>query len=94
MNDECEARAKPDLVSFDSFGLPGAAHAVSFTAHGVDPQGRIVSFQWFFGDGRAGFGRHPSHNFKTPGTYRVVLRSTDSWGNWAFARQTIRLKAG
>jgi hypothetical protein len=93
-NGACEARAKPDLLSFDSIGLPGAGRVVSFTAHGAAPQGRIVSFEWFFGDGRAGFGRHPSHSFKTPGTYRVVLRSTDSWGNWAFARSTVRVKAG
>ena len=93
-DNECAARAKPDRLSFDSVALPGAGRAMSFTAHGTDPQGRLVAFQWFFGDGRAGFGRHPSHSFKTPGTYRVVLRSTDSWGNWAYARQTIRLNAG
>jgi len=93
-DNDCEARAKPDRLSFDSFSLRGAAGMVSFTAHGSDPQGRLVSFQWFFGDGRGGFGRQPSHRFKTPGSYRVVLRSTDSWGNWAYARQTIRLKAG
>jgi hypothetical protein len=93
-DNECEARAKPDLLSFDSAALPGAGRAMSFTAHGTDPQGRLVAFQWFFGDGRAGFGRHPAHSFKTPGDYRVVLRSTDSWGNWAYARRTVRVKAG
>ena len=91
-NNECEARAHPDVLFFDSIGLPGTGHAVSFTAHGIDPQGQIISFQWFFGDGRAGIGRHPSHSFKAPGTYRVVLRSTDSWGNWTYARRTVRVK--
>ena len=71
---------------------PGHARLLSFTGRGSDPQGRIVSFQWFFGDGRTAFGRRVSHTFKIPGAYRVMLRATDSWGNWAFAGRTIRVK--
>jgi PKD repeat protein len=64
---------------------------LAFTAHGSDPDGRLVSFNWSFGDGRGTFGRHVSHLFRTPGTYRVMLRATDSWGNWASASQTIQI---
>jgi PKD domain len=88
----CEPRARPDQLSFDSVHFAGHARSLSFTAHGTDPQGRMVSFEWFFGDGRADSGRHVSHSFKVPGTYRVTLRSTDSWGNWAFARRTVRVR--
>jgi hypothetical protein len=87
----CEPRAKPDLLSFDSGRLPGRGRSLSFTAHGTDPQGRMLAFQWFFGDGRAGFGRRVAHSFKAPGTFRVKLRSTDSWGNWAFAGRMVRV---
>jgi PKD domain len=89
----CEPRALPDAISFASAPIPGRGRSISFTAHGSDPEGQMVSFAWFFGDDRAGFGRQVSHNFHTPGIYRVMLRSTDSWGNWAFASRTVRIKA-
>jgi PKD domain len=89
----CQPRAKPDTVSFGTARRPGRARSVSFTAHGSDPEGRIVGYQWFFGDNHAGGGRRVSHTFRTPGSYRVMLRSTDSWGNWAFASRTIRISA-
>ncbi len=89
----CEARARPDAVSFGLDRSRGRVRSVSFTAHGWAPQGRLVSFQWFFGDGRAGAGRRVSHTFRIPGSYRVMVRATDSWGNWAYARRTVRIKA-
>jgi PKD domain len=89
----CQPRAKPDALSFGSMRLPGRARWVSFVAHGSDPEGRVVGFEWFFGDGRAGFGRHVSHTFRLPGTYRVMVRSNDSWGNWAFAGRFVRVRA-
>jgi hypothetical protein len=89
----CEPRARPDLLSFASTRPPGRLRSLSFTAHGSDPQGRLVAFEWFFGDGRAGFGRRASHTFEAPGAYRVRLRSTDNWGNWAFATRMVRVRA-
>jgi PKD repeat protein len=65
---------------------------MSFTGRASAPHGGIVAFQWFFGDGRTASGRRVSHTFKTPGTFRVRLRATDSWGNWAYAGRTIRVK--
>jgi PKD domain-containing protein len=89
----CEPRAKPDSVSFAMNRLAGRARSVSVTGRGSAPQGRIVSFQWFFGDGRTASGRRASHTFKLPGAYRVMLRATDSWGNWAYAGRTVRVTA-
>lgn len=90
----CEPRAKPDFAWFNLDRLAGHMRALSFAARGFDPDGRMVSFNWFFGDGRAGLGRHASHTFRRAGTYRIVLRTTDSWGNWAFATRTIRVHSG
>jgi hypothetical protein len=86
----CEPRAKANSLSF---GLKRPAHgrSLSFVARGWDPEGRMVAFEWFFGDGRAGFGRRVSHTFRVPGTYRVMVRATDSWGNWTFADRTVRV---
>jgi PKD domain len=92
-NSACEPRPRPDTVSFASTRLVGRGRAMSFTARGSQPGGRIVAFNWSFGDGRAGFGRRISHTFRIPGSYRVMLRSVDSWGNWAFAARTVRVKA-
>jgi PKD domain len=92
-NSACEPRPRPDAVSFASSRVPGRGRAMSFTARGSQPAGRIVAFNWFFGDGRAGVGRRISHTFRIPGSYRVMLRSVDSWGNWAFAARTVRVRA-
>ncbi len=88
----CEPRAKPDSVSFGMVRTVDRARLVSFAGRGSDPDGRIVSLEWFFGDGRAAFGRRVSHTFKIPGSYRVTLRATDSWGNWAYAVHTVRVR--
>ena len=88
----CEPWAKPDSVSFGQARAPGHSRLVAFTGRGSDPQGQIVSFEWFFGDGRTAFGRRVSHKFQIPGAYRVMLRATDSWGNWAYSGRTIRIK--
>ncbi len=37
-------------------------------------------------------GRRVSHMYALPGAYRVMLRATDNWGNWAYSGRTIRLK--
>ena len=88
----CEPRAKPDSVSFVVKRQPGRARSMSFTGRGSAPQGRMVSFQWFFGDGRTASGRRVSHTFKLAGAYRVMLRATDSWDNWAYAGRNVRIK--
>jgi PKD domain len=90
-NGGCEPRAKPDLVSISMTRLAGRARALSLSARGIDPNGHMVSFDWFFGDGRSGSGRNLSHTFRRAGTYRITVRTTDSWGNWAFATRTIRV---
>jgi hypothetical protein len=88
----CEPRAKRDSVSFASSRVPGHLRALSFTAHGSQPMGHMVAFDWFFGDGRPGFGRRVAHTFRIPGSYRVMLRSVDSWGNWAITARTVRVR--
>jgi hypothetical protein len=87
----CQPRAEPDALSFGTLRVDRRARA--FAARGSDPQGRLVSFMWFFGDGRVGFGRHVSHTFRIPGTYRVTVRSTDNWDNWTFSTRTVRVRA-
>ncbi len=45
-----------------------------------DPDGTIVSYSWDFGDGHAGSGATPSHQYAAVGTYSVTLTVTDDDG--------------
>ncbi|MCA1563963.1 MAG: PKD domain-containing protein, partial [Acidobacteria bacterium] len=45
-----------------------------------DPDGRIVSYLWSFGDGSAGYGALATHTYAAAGTYTVWLRVGDNAG--------------
>jgi hypothetical protein len=89
----CQPRATPDRISFKTGGAPQQGTPAVFTANGRDPDGRIVGWSWFLGDGDTKRGRRVSHVYARPGVYRVVLRSTDSAGNYAFYADVIRVRA-
>jgi hypothetical protein len=88
----CQSRARPDRVSFRAAPIPRRPGWMMLRAHAVDPQGRIVSYRWFFGDGRRGAGRATAHHYPHAGLYRVVLRVTDSWGNWGFYARALAVR--
>ena len=90
----CEARAKADHLSFRAPTRTRAGARARFTAHAVAPQARIVSFNWWFGDGRTGHGRRPHHTYKRAGTFRVVARATDSWDNWVLSARMVKVGKG
>jgi hypothetical protein len=90
-NGGCRQRPDPDSVSFS---LPRSARvrvSLKLTARAHAAHGSITAENWFFGDGRAGRGRVVTHAFSRAGTFRVVLRITDSAGNWTFATHTIKV---
>ncbi len=62
---------------------------------GERPRGPDRDLHWTFGDGRgAGSGRsRVTHMFTRRGTYTVLLRTTDSWGNWTFSTRRVRVGA-
>jgi hypothetical protein len=95
----CEPSAKPDKVSFTVAARNRAsdrAYEVTFAARASDPEGRIVTYTWTFGDGRRSGSGHSrvTHTFARRGSYTVVLRTTDSWGNWTFATRRVQVGAG
>jgi hypothetical protein len=85
----CRPRARPARVSLKSKLLKAAPWSVAFSAHGTAPHGPIVSYAWFFGDGRSTHGAAVSHRYHHAGRYRVVLRATDNWGNWTYDAETL-----
>jgi len=57
----------PLLAAFDASGS-------------ADPDGRVVSYEWSFGDGKAARGETASHSYVEAGTYTVSLRVVDNRG--------------
>jgi len=88
-NGACEPRPRPDWIGFRASADAGRGLWVRFVAHGEDPQGRIVAYRWFFGDGHTALGWRSAHRYGHAGQYRVVLRTTDSWGNWSYYAATV-----
>lgn len=46
----------------------------------TDIDGRIIAYDWDFGDGRTGSGPTPVHSYRHPGTYEVALTVRDESG--------------
>lgn len=53
---------------------------VTFNDRSTDVDGRIVSWQWGFGDGSSSRERSPRHTYRRAGTYTVSLTVTDNRG--------------
>ena len=85
----CEPRARPDRLAFSAPARIRATARGQFTAHANAPQARLVSYRWWFGDGRTGHGRRVHHRFTRAGRYRVVARGTDTWDNWVLSARTV-----
>jgi len=54
-----------------------------------DPDGKIASWEWDFGDGGTAEGEVVDHTFTTPGNYTVILTVTDDSGAQAVASRTV-----
>ncbi|MBN1154304.1 PKD domain-containing protein [candidate division KSB1 bacterium] len=57
------------------------ASEVTFSASGSrDLDGKIIDYEWDYGDGLTGSGVNPAHVYRRPGTYRVKLTVKDDSG--------------
>ncbi|MDQ6606605.1 MAG: PKD domain-containing protein [Actinomycetota bacterium] len=87
----CAGRTEPDTASFPAPAHPWAAQTLKFTARAHAAHGSIVAYNWFFGDRPTGRHRSASHTYRRGGSYRVVLRTTDNAGLWAYFARTLRV---
>lgn len=52
---------------------------INFDSNGsYDPDGNIINYTWFFGDGNISFLQNPVHAYSESGNYTVILRVTDN----------------
>jgi hypothetical protein len=88
----CEPRDEADRLSLRTVPAhPRAGTPITFLARGRDPDGRIVSYDWLFAATRRAHGRRAREAFRRPGRYRVLLRSTDSAGDWSLYARIVRI---
>jgi hypothetical protein len=85
----CAPRPQPDSVGVVAPARIVAGQPARLIARAHQPGGRILDYNWNFGDHRGGRGRRPEHTYRRAGAYRVFLRVTDSAGNWAYAKRTV-----
>jgi PKD repeat protein len=78
-------------VSFRT--LAGRGKTIAFRAQASDPDGRIVSYRWRFGDRTRGRGRKSSHTYSRAGRYTVTLIVTDSSGTTMTVTRRITVGA-
>jgi OmpA-OmpF porin, OOP family len=66
---------------------------VQLAAQASDPDGRIVSYAWDFGDGARGDGAQTTHTYERPGRYAARVTVTDDDGQTASATANIDVAA-
>ncbi len=72
---------KPPIADFTySPAHPRAGQLIRFKSTSTDPDGRIVYWFWWFGDGGVGIGGGPAKSYNHAGTYTVTLLVRDDKG--------------
>ena len=70
---------KPPVANFTfTPATPRVGQTVQFTDQSTDPDGKIQSWSWDFGDGTTSTERNPRHQYAREGTYTVKLTVTDN----------------
>ena len=75
-----------DITVYEIVKLPPVADftcsvsnlTAAFTDLSSDPDGRIIAWNWNFGDGTTSPFKNPTHTFPAKGTYTVTLTVTDN----------------
>jgi len=81
----------PEIVFWDD-GEVKKGEMVTFDAsNSYDPDGTIIKYEWWFGDGSTGRGATPSHTYNSAGSKVVTIGVTDNDGTYAEAEYDIQV---
>lgn len=83
----------PNIAPVADFESVAAGLKVKFTNKSKDPDGRITSHTWDFGDGSSSAKENPSTDYKKPGKYKVTLTVTDDRGATVDCAKTVIVSA-
>jgi len=87
---QAENKAPTAVISGDATAKQ--KKATTFDGSGSsDPDGKIVSYAWNFGDGTTGSGAKVNHTFSKKGTFTVTLTVTDDKGATNSTTHTIKI---
>lgn len=68
---------------------PMSRTPVYFMDNSSDSDGRVIAWEWDFGDGAKGTGLTPTHTYARPGNYLVSLTAIDDGGGSTTVTQTL-----
>jgi len=84
-----------DEILFDDLSSSGAGEiVVHFRGEALDPEGRVVTWHWDFGDGTTLCcdEPNPTHSYAQPGSYFVTLTVTDMDGGKATYEEVVTIE--
>ncbi len=72
---------------------PSTSDVVKFTDASSDSDGKVVAWEWNFGDGGKSTEQNPQHRFSRPGSYTVSLVAVDDQGaRSSIVKETITVR--
>jgi len=75
---QSKGEMQPVINRVDAEPRAGQAPSqVTFKAGGHDPDGDVVKYRWYFGDGEVAEEQNPRHTYTEPGVYQAILSVTD-----------------
>jgi len=87
------SKARPPVAKFSyEPKKPKVGETVTFDAtESSDPDGKIVKYEWKFGDNNSGTGETVRHSYEEADNYEVTLTVTDDDGLTDSTSKTIRV---
>jgi len=84
---------KAPVVDFDwKAREPKTGEKIDFSVEAEDPDGKVVSFSWSFGDGSESSIKDPQHQYEDDGQYEVSLLVEDEDGNSEEVKKELTVK--
>ncbi|MCF7875905.1 PKD domain-containing protein [Candidatus Bipolaricaulota bacterium] len=71
---------------------PSVGETVQFASRAQDPDGKIVSYRWEFGDGSKDWGEKATNKYGRRGKYSVTLLVTDDKGDTDSKRKDVEVQ--